>query len=117
MSKKIEFYERQEERKPDRPETKDGFPFMNKELYNNLPLTKCLLKSGRTREDHPELPLDEEEVKFLTKEARLLLALLLRTRLVGEASKLKYYDLEEVEKGITVVETALMRLLQKLATN
>ena len=117
MSKKNEFYERQEERKPDRPETKDGFPFTNKELYDNLPLTKCLFKSGRTREDHPELPLDVEEVKILAKEARLPVELLLRTRLVGETLKTKEYDVEKVEKGIRVVETALMRLLQKLETN
>ena len=44
LSKKTEFYERQEQREADRPEIKDGFSFMNKETYDSLPLTRWLDK-------------------------------------------------------------------------
>ena len=56
LSKKTEFYERQEQREADRPEIKDGFSFMDKETYDSLPLTRWLDKSGKPIEDHPELP-------------------------------------------------------------
>ena len=36
LSKKTEFYERQEQREADRPEIKDGFSFMDKETYDSL---------------------------------------------------------------------------------
>ena len=55
LSKKTEFYERQEQREADRPEIKDGFSFMDKETYDSLPLTRWLDKSGKPIEDHPEL--------------------------------------------------------------
>ena len=53
LSKKTEFYERQEQREADRPEIKDGFSFMDKETYDSLPLTRWLDKSGKPIEDHP----------------------------------------------------------------
>ena len=56
LSKKTEFYERQEQREADIPEIKDGFSFMDKETYDSLPLTRWLDKSGKPIEDHPELP-------------------------------------------------------------
>ena len=56
LSKKTEFYERQEQREADRPEIKDGFSFMDKETYDSLPLTRWLDKSGKSIEDHSELP-------------------------------------------------------------
>ena len=40
LSKKTEFYERQEQREADRLEIRDGFLFMGKETYDSLPLTK-----------------------------------------------------------------------------
>ena len=52
LSKKTEFYERQEQREADRPEIKDGFSFMDKETYDSLPLTRWLDKSGKPIEDH-----------------------------------------------------------------
>ena len=54
LSKKKEFYERQEQREADSPEIKDGFSFMDKETYDSLPLTRWLDKSGKPIEDHPE---------------------------------------------------------------
>ena len=56
LSKKTEFYERQEQMEANRPEIKEGFSFMDKETYDSLPLTRWLDKSGRPIEDHPELP-------------------------------------------------------------
>ena len=56
LSKKKEFYERQEQREADRPETKDGFSFMDKKTYDSLPLTSWLGMSEKPIEDHPELP-------------------------------------------------------------
>ena len=52
LSKKTEFYMRQEQREADRPEIKDGFSFMDKETYDSLPLTRWLDKSGKPIEDH-----------------------------------------------------------------
>ena len=47
LSKKTEFYERQEQREADRPEVKDGFSFMDKQTYDSLPLMRWLDKSGK----------------------------------------------------------------------
>ena len=56
LSKKTEFYERQEQSEADRPEIKDCFSFMDKETYDSLLLTRWLDKSGKPIEDHPKLP-------------------------------------------------------------
>ena len=61
LSKKTEFYERQEQREEDKPEIKDGFSFMDKETYDSLPLTRWLDKSGKPIENHPELPGERPE--------------------------------------------------------
>ena len=63
LSKKTEFYERQEQREADRPEIKDGFSFMDKETYDSLPLTRWLDKSGKPIEDHTELPKESPDGK------------------------------------------------------
>ena len=67
LSKKTEFYERQEQREADRPEIKDGFSFMDKETYDSLPLTRWLDKSGKPIEDHPELPKEPPEKTILKR--------------------------------------------------
>ena len=67
LSKKTEFYERQEQREADRPEIKDGFSFMDKETYDSLPLTRWLDKSGKPIEDHPELPKETPEKTILKR--------------------------------------------------
>ena len=72
LSKKTEFYERQEQREADIPEIKDGFSFMDKETYDSLPLTRWLDKSGKPIEDHPELPKEPPEKTILKKSRRLL---------------------------------------------
>ena len=43
-SKKTEIYERQEHREADMPEIKDGFSFIDKETYDNPPLSRWLDK-------------------------------------------------------------------------
>ena len=40
LSKKTEFYERQEHREADKPEIKDGFSSMDKKTYDSLLLTR-----------------------------------------------------------------------------
>ena len=70
LSKKTEFYERQEQREAERPEIKDGFSFMDKETYDSLPLTRWLDKSGKPIEDHPELPKETPRENNLEKETR-----------------------------------------------
>ena len=71
LSKKTEFYERQEQREADRPEIKEGFSFMDKETYDSLPLTRWLDKSGKPIEDHPELPKEPLEKTTLKKNRRI----------------------------------------------
>ena len=56
LSKKTEFYEKQEQREADRPEIKDGFSFMHKETYDSKPI-----------EDLPELPKERLEKTILKK--------------------------------------------------
>ena len=68
LSKKKEFYERQEQREADRPEIKDGFLFMDKETYDSLPITRWLDKSGKPIEDHPELSTELQESTTLKRQ-------------------------------------------------
>ena len=67
LSKKTEFYKRQEQREADRPEIKDGFSFVDKETYDSLPLTRWLNKSGKPKENHPELPTEHKAKNKLSK--------------------------------------------------
>ena len=58
LSKKTEFNERLEERQASQAEIKDGFSFLDKETYDELPLTRWLDKSGHPIPGHPELPVE-----------------------------------------------------------
>ena len=64
LSKKTEFYERQEQREEDRPEIKDCFSFMDKETYDSFSLSRWLGNSGKPIEDYPELPEERPEKTF-----------------------------------------------------
>ena len=112
LSKKTEFYERQEEREADRPEKKDGFSFMDKETYDSLPLTRWLDKSGKLIEDHPELPKELPEKSILK---RMPMEIILKSKIVKETLKAKGYDLNQVETERAVIDEDLRRLLEKLA--
>ena len=68
LSKNTEFYERIEERQANQAEIKDGFLFLDKETYDELPLTRWLDKSGHPIPGHPELPVEAAaEMKILAK--------------------------------------------------
>ena len=115
LSKKTEFYERQEQREADRPEIKDGFSFMDKETYDSLPLTRWLDKSGKPIEDHPELPKEPPEKTILKKNRGMPIGIMLKSKIVRETLKAKGYDLNQVETGEAQIDDDLMRLLEKLA--
>ena len=115
LSKKTEFYERQEQREADRPEIKDGFSFMDKETYDSLPLTRWLDKSGKPIEDHPELPKEPLEKTILKKSRGIPIGIMLKSKIVRETLKAKGYDLIQVEEGTVRIDEDLMRLLEKLS--
>ena len=115
LSKKTEFYERQEQREADRPEIKDGFSFMDKETYDSLPLTRWLDKSGKPIEDHPELPKEPPGKTILKKSRRIPIEIILKSKIVRETLNAKGYDLNQVEAGTAQIDDDLMRLLEKLS--
>ena len=115
LSKKTEFYERQEQREADRPEIKDGFSFMDKETYDSLPLTRWLDKSGKPIEDHPELPKESLEKTILKKSRGIPVGIMLKSKIVRETLKAKGHDLSQVEEGTVQIDEDLMRLLEKLS--
>ena len=115
LSKKTEFYERQEQREADRPEILDGFSFMDKETYDSLPLKRWLDKSGKPIEDHPELPEEPQKKTILKKKQGIPIEIMLKTKIVRETLKTKGYDLNQVKTGDIQVDEDLWSLLEKLA--
>ena len=115
LSKKTDFYERQEQREDDRPEIKDGFSFMDTETYDSLPHTRWLDKSGKPKEDHPELVTENQETIILKRKSGKPVEIMLKSKIVRETVKAKGCDLDEVEPGKATVGQELMRLLVKLA--
>ena len=115
LSKKTEFYERQEQREADRPEINYGFSFMDKETHDSLPLTRWLDKSGKPIEDHPELPEEPPNRTILKKTRGMPIEIMLKSKIVRETLKAKGYDLNQVEKGDTQIDEDSWRLLEKLA--
>ena len=107
MSKKKEFYERQEQREADKPEIKDGFSFIDEETYDSLPLTRWLNKSGKPIEDHPDIPTELQETIIVKRQSGVPVEILFKSKIVRE--------LIEVETGKATVGQDLMRLLEKLA--
>ena len=115
MSKKTEFYERQEQREANRREIKEGFSSMDKETYDSLPLTRWLDKSGKPIEDHPELPKEPPEKTILKKTRGMPIGIMLRSKIVRETLKAEGYDPNQVETGQAQIDEDLMRLLENLA--
>ena len=115
LSKKTEFYERQDQTEADSPEIKDGFSSMDKETYDSLPLTRCLDKSGKPIKDHPELPEEPQKKTILKKNLGMPIEIMLKSKIVRETLKAKGYDLNQMETGDTQVDEDLWRLLEKLA--
>ena len=115
LSKKTEFYERQEKKEADSPEIKDDFSFMDKEAYDSLPLTRWLDKSRKSIEDLPELPAEHEAKKTLKRNPGMTMEMMLNSKIVRETLKAKGYDLDEVETRRVSIGEDLRRLLEKLA--
>ena len=57
-AKKAEFYERLEEKQASQAEIKDGFSFLDKDTYDELPPIRWLDKSGHPIPGHLELPVE-----------------------------------------------------------
>ena len=115
LSKKTEFYERQEQKEGDRPEIKDGFSFMDKVTYDSLPLTRWLDNSEKPVEDYPELPAEYETNKILKRKTGMPMKMMLKPNIVKETLKAKIYNLGEVEINKVTLGEDLRRLLEKLA--
>ena len=88
---------------------------MDKETYDNLPLTRWLDKSGKPIEDHPKLPEEPQKKTILKKKRGIPIEIMLKSKIVTETLKAKCYDLNQVETGDTQVDEDLWRLLEKLA--
>ena len=79
LSKKTGFYERLEQKQANQAETEDGFLFLDRIIYEALPLTRWLDKSGHPIAGDPELLVEEAaKIKILSKEDPMPLDLLLR---------------------------------------
>ena len=113
LSKKTEFYERQEQREADRPEIKNGLSFMDKETYDSLSLTRWLDKSGKPIKDHPELRAEHQGKTILKR--NLGMPMEIKSKIARETLKSEGYDLDEVETGRVMIGVDLRRLLEKLA--
>ena len=101
----------------DRPEIKDGFSFMAKEMYDSLPLTRGPDKSGKPIEDHPELPAEHGTEEILKRKTGMPMERMLKSKIVRETLKAKSYDPDEVQTGGVTIGEKLKRLLEKLADN
>ena len=99
LSKKTDFYERQEQREADRPEIKYAFSYMDKETYDNLPRMRRLEKSGKPIEDHYELPTEHREAATLKTKSGMPIEIMLKSKIVRETLKVNGYDPDEVETG------------------
>ena len=117
MSKKTEFYERQEQREGNRPEYKDGFSLLDKETYYSLPLTRWLDKSKKPIEGHPELPAEHETKENFKRKTGMPMETMLKSKIVRETLKTKSYNLGEVETRRLTIGEDLRKLLEKLADN
>ena len=112
LSNKTEFYERLEQKQANQAEIKEGFSFLDKEIYETLPLTRWLDKSGHPIPGHPELPVEKAaKIKILSKEDPVPLDLLLRSNLVKqELSCMNINSLSLLDKTVQVTPQ-VMRML------
>ena len=109
LSKKTEFYERLEQKQANQAEIKDGFSFLDKEIYEAPPLTRWLDKSGHPIPGHPELPVEKAAViKILTKKDPV------RSNLVQqELSRMNINSLSLLDKTVQVTPQ-VVRMLGEL---
>ena len=80
-------------------------PFLNKEKYEALSLTRFLDKSGHPTPGHPKLPVEEAaEIKILSRKDPVPLDLLLRSKLVQEElSRMNINILSLLDKTVQVI--------------
>ena len=110
-----------EQKQANQAEIKEGFPFLDKETYEALPLTRCLERSGYPIPGHPELPVEKAvEIKILSKKDPVPLDLLLRSNLVQqELSHMNINSLSLLDKTVQVtpqVTRVLVGLLEREVT-
>ena len=112
LSKKIEFYERLEEKQANQAVVKDGFSFLDKETYDKLPLTRWLDKSGHPISGHPELPVETAaEVKVLARGDPVPLDLLVRSNLVQqELTRLGINSIAVLNRTVNVAPGVMGKL-------
>ena len=109
LSQKTEFYERLEQQQANQAEIKEGFSFLDKEIYESPPLTRWLDKSGHPIPGHPELPVEKAAViKILTKKDPV------RSNLVQqELSRMNINSLSLLDKTVQVTPQ-VVRMLGEL---
>ena len=88
---------------------------MDKETYDNLPLTRWLDKSGKPIEDHSELPKERPEKTVLKMTLGMPMGIMLKSKIVRETLKAKGYDINQLETGRAEINEDLRRLPEKLA--
>ena len=112
LSKKTEFYERLEEKQANQSEIKDGFSFLDKETYDELPLTRWLDKSGHPIPGHPDLPVETAaEIKLLARGEPVPLDLLVRSNLVQqELTRLGINSIALLNKTVNVAPDVMGKL-------
>ena len=117
LSKKTDFYGRLEERQASQAQIKDGFSFLDKETYDELPLTRWLNKSGHPIPGHPELPVvTAAEIKTLSKGDPVPLDLLVRSNLVQqELTRLGINSIALLNKTVNVAPDLLLKLRDLLS--
>ena len=105
LSQKTEFSERLEQKQANQAEIKEGFSFLDKEIYEALPLTSWWDKSGHPIPGHPELPAEK------ARKEPVPLDLLLRSNLVQqELSRMNINSLSLLDKTVQV-SPQVMRIL------
>ena len=112
LDKKTEFYKRLAPKQANKAEIKEGFSFLNREIYEALPLTRWLDESRQPIPRQPELLVEEAaEIKILSKEDPVPLNLLLRSNLVQqELSRMNINSLSLLDKTVQVTPQ-VMRML------
>ena len=87
---------------------------MDKETYDSLPLTRWLDKSGKPKEDHPEMPDERPERTILKKNRGMQMEVELKSKVVRETLKAKGYNLKQVEAASAKIGEDLWGLLENL---
>ena len=111
-AKRQNFYERLEEKQASQSEIKDGFSFLDKETYDELPLTRWLDKSGHPIPGHPDLPVETAaEIKLLARGEPVPLDLLVRSNLVQqELTRLGINSIALLNKTVNVAPDVMGKL-------